>query len=129
MQQSCTYFYFYCYGLIVAADVDECAEGTDYCHSIATCYDIQGSYSCSCKFGYQGNGFSCTGKYLCFLILFLKLCVHVVTSYWLPVHLHKSALKTVCIEGGLPCGQRFWSHISCSYLMVEVLLSFVAGYS
>ena len=35
--------------------------------------------------------------------------------------------KTVCIEGGLPCGQRFWSHNSCSYLMVEVLLSSVAG--
>ena len=62
MQLSCTYFCFYCYGLIVPADVDECAEGTDYCHSIATCYDIQGSYSCSCKFGYQGNGFYCTGK-------------------------------------------------------------------
>ena len=74
------YFCFYCYGLIVPADVDECAEGTDYCHSIATCYDIQGSYSCSCKFGYQGNGFSCTGKYLCFLILFLKVCVHVLTT-------------------------------------------------
>ena len=38
-------------------------------------------------------------------ILFLKLCAR--GYYWLPVHLHKSVLKTVCIEGGLPCGQRF----------------------
>ena len=45
-------------------DVNECTNGTDRCHSRATCHNTQGSYTCSCNSGYIGNGFSCTGKYI-----------------------------------------------------------------
>jgi len=38
---------------------DECAEGTDSCHSDATCVDMEGSYYCVCNEGFTGSGTSC----------------------------------------------------------------------
>ena len=37
-------------------------EGTDECHSNATCMNIVGSYTCTCDYGYTGDGFDCTSK-------------------------------------------------------------------
>ena len=44
------------------ADVNECTRGTDRCHHHATCYNTEGSYTCSCNPGYTGSGRSCIGK-------------------------------------------------------------------
>ena len=41
-------------------DVNECDEGTDECHSNATCSNTVGSYDCTCVLGYSGDGFNCT---------------------------------------------------------------------
>ena len=37
-------------------DIDECTEGTDNCHDVAGCTDTEGSFSCECPNGYNGNG-------------------------------------------------------------------------
>lgn len=44
------------------ADVDECAQGLDDCHTNALCQNTLTSYKCSCKPGYQGEGRQCEGK-------------------------------------------------------------------
>lgn len=64
------------------ADVNECenAESND-CGLNALCTNTNGSYSCGCKVGYQGDGVNCTGKValetgiqmLLFFFLILKL--------------------------------------------------------
>ena len=43
------------------ADIDECDPGKHQCDSHAFC-NTKGSYNCTCKPGYFGNGFNCTGK-------------------------------------------------------------------
>ena len=44
-------------------DVDECRRGLDNCHPNADCFDVPGSFNCSCKPGYTGDGvMNCTGK-------------------------------------------------------------------
>ena len=43
-------------------DVDECSLGTANCHEQATCTNTIGSYVCSCKKGFTGNGTICNGK-------------------------------------------------------------------
>jgi len=43
-------------------DVDECKEGIAECSRDATCTNAPGSYKCTCKPGYSGNGFHCKGK-------------------------------------------------------------------
>ncbi|XP_028410753.1 uncharacterized protein LOC114533436 isoform X5 [Dendronephthya gigantea] len=45
-------------GLVVAYDVDECCRGT-FCSVYSTCSDSLGSFNCSCKEGYTGNGENC----------------------------------------------------------------------
>lgn len=55
-------------------DINECAdEELNNCHVNATCLDTIGSFTCTCKEGYEGNGTSCTGKCTCGL-QFYKPC-------------------------------------------------------
>jgi cysteine-rich repeat protein len=41
-------------------DIDECAQGTDNCDANATCTNEPGSFTCTCDFGYAGDGVTCT---------------------------------------------------------------------
>lgn len=43
-------------------DVDECTQGTDDCDDNATCANGVGTFTCTCKTGYTGNGTVCEGK-------------------------------------------------------------------
>ena len=42
-------------------DIDECEMGTHTCSSNASCTDTDGSFNCTCREGYEGDGFNCTG--------------------------------------------------------------------
>ena len=44
-----------------STDVDECILGEHTCHVNANCTDTDGSFNCTCREGYEGNGFNCTG--------------------------------------------------------------------
>ena len=43
-------------------DIDECKLGIDECQSFTYCNNTIGSYRCSCKEGFRGNGIHCQGK-------------------------------------------------------------------
>ena len=45
-----------------AVDFDECHNGSHDCHDSAACDNTAGSYSCTCKLGYTGNGTDCAGE-------------------------------------------------------------------
>ena len=45
----------------VVSDLDECATGTHDCDVNAECNKTLGSYNCTCKDGFHGNGTNCTG--------------------------------------------------------------------
>ena len=45
-----------------ALDIDECSSNLDSCHVNAVCSNTPGSYTCTCKAGYSGDGKSCTGE-------------------------------------------------------------------
>ncbi|XP_027055606.1 protein crumbs-like [Pocillopora damicornis] len=44
-------------------DVDECAEGSHECSVDAVCNNTKGSYKCTCKPGYHGDGLTCEGPF------------------------------------------------------------------
>ena len=44
-------------------DVDECSSGAATCDVNARCQNTVGSYNCTCKEGFPGDGKRCTGKY------------------------------------------------------------------
>ena len=44
------------------ADINECIEGTSNCSADAVCNNTKGSYNCTCKPGYSGDGRTCEGK-------------------------------------------------------------------
>ncbi|KAJ7383577.1 hypothetical protein OS493_026760, partial [Desmophyllum pertusum] len=39
--------------------IDECRDGTHKCSFNARCTNTDGSYTCSCSSGFQGDGMSC----------------------------------------------------------------------
>ena len=41
------------------ADINECIEGTSNCSADAVCNNTEGSYNCTCKQGYYGDGNIC----------------------------------------------------------------------
>ena len=41
-------------------DIDECSTSNN-CDYYADCKNTDGSYSCQCKSGYIGDGYSCSG--------------------------------------------------------------------
>lgn len=44
------------------ADINECIEGISNCSIDAVCNNTKGSYNCTCRPGYSGNGQTCKGK-------------------------------------------------------------------
>ncbi len=43
-------------------DIDECSASVPVCDVNANCQNSDGSYSCSCKAGFTGDGKTCAGK-------------------------------------------------------------------
>jgi hypothetical protein len=43
-------------------DIDECTAGTHNCHPNATCADVPGTFTCTCRanLGFSGDGVTCT---------------------------------------------------------------------
>ena len=50
--------------MLHSLDINECKENSNGCHKDATCSNTPGSYSCTCKHGYTGNGKSCDGRFI-----------------------------------------------------------------
>ena len=48
---------------LLFADINECETGKHHGDSRAFCDNTKGLYNCTCKPGYFGNGFNCTGNY------------------------------------------------------------------
>ena len=44
------------------SDINECNASAKVCDVNANCQNTLGSYLCSCKAGYSGNGETCKGR-------------------------------------------------------------------
>ena len=48
------------------SDIDECVQDTHNCSKDgALCKNTKGSFNCTCKPGFVGDGYNCTGKDTC----------------------------------------------------------------
>ena len=58
-------FNYIAFCIVLFLDIDECDTDTDNCHIDANCSNTKGSFYCTCKTGYSGNGVVCEGnKYI-----------------------------------------------------------------
>ena len=57
----------------LSADINECELETYPCHFNANCVDTDGSFNCTCREGFEGNGVNCTGR----LTIIKKDSIHV----------------------------------------------------
>ena len=49
--------------LLPLPDDDECTDGSNNCNKNAICDNTVGSFTCTCKEGYSGDGVDCDGVY------------------------------------------------------------------
>ena len=47
---------------LFSPDIDECSTNSHSCDVNAVCSNNVGSYACSCKAGFTGDGNTCTGE-------------------------------------------------------------------
>ena len=52
----------FCFFLLFSQDVDECTASAPICDAHAFCNNSIGSYNCTCKPGYFGDGKTCKGE-------------------------------------------------------------------
>ena len=58
--------YFNCQLILYCTDTDECASNSaNNCSSNALCINTMGSYNCSCKNGFSGDGYTCSDDHEC----------------------------------------------------------------
>ena len=50
------------------SDINECTTGTNVCNANANCTNTPGSFTCQCKSGYIGDGKSCVGNGVIFIL-------------------------------------------------------------
>lgn len=102
-------------------DVDECSEDSDPCDENADCANSDGSYSCTCKQGFTGDGVSCSGMHaLLHFVLFLQassLQNKMNISRCKSMHLHKGPQVDLLNMFVTPS----------SWMECEVILSFLNG--
>ena len=48
--------------MFVCLDIDECSASSPVCDINANCSNTRGSYYCTCKAGFTGDGKTCQGK-------------------------------------------------------------------
>ena len=101
--------------LLHVLDINECNSSP--CSAQATCTNTDGSFQCSCDFGYTGDGFSCAGGWKLFSLIHKILpclCLHLriwFVSHALVLYIsirHLSMIATPCSGYSLLDGQRFW---------------------
>ena len=54
--------------LFSLTDKDECISGQHNCHLNGVCENTPGSFKCTCKTGFTGNGITCSGKKIIIII-------------------------------------------------------------
>ena len=65
-----------CYCSYFFTDINECSSSaTNNCHQYADCHNSDGSFHCTCRSGYSGDGSSCTGT------LYVKVSVQGSHAY------------------------------------------------
>ena len=48
--------------VLMFSDIDECAKNLDNCHMYAKRTNTEGSFECTCKDGFKGDGIDCERK-------------------------------------------------------------------
>ena len=89
-------------------DIDECLNSSHSCHANADCTNTPGSYVCSCRQGYTGNGRQCTGKAAVYYIWLtgmlnnktttdLHQAMNITTSHF--THKHSRVIRLLSWDG------------------------------
>ncbi|CAH3140654.1 unnamed protein product [Pocillopora meandrina] len=90
-------------------DIDECATGKQKCSADAECNNTKGSYNCTCKPGYSGDGRTCNGKFSpsswrC--VINRSNVSGVMTLY-----LDSKPISIFCHMGNFGCGDGGWTPV------------------
>ena len=118
---SCRLFTGGCIFTVILPDIDECAIRRDTCDTNAICNNTIGSYNCTCKNGFMGNGFNCS-KYV--TISARPACLCGSSLLTVEVFLHSSLSTGSCTDAVRACLQSQIISIKSVYTVCPFSSSF-----
>ena len=57
-------------------DIDECSTEIHNCAARAICTNTNGSYTCTCIEGYEGDGVNCHGKFIFMVFIYIYIYIY-----------------------------------------------------
>ena len=98
------------------ADINECKAGKQNCAADANCQNIEGSFVCTCKPGYSGDGVSCTGGdiircFILYFIYFISFAYYIIiikkkqsmtNTVYIEIKNNKCLIRQGCHDSGRP---------------------------
>ena len=70
--------------IVIYTDLDECRSGVDRCSENAICSNTEGSYECTCRNGFIGDGITCLSElirtHINTLLYIPWICVYIDNS-------------------------------------------------
>jgi hypothetical protein len=60
-------------------DIDECADGRHNCSINGVCDNTTGSFTCTCDWGFIGDGYSCKRMYITYILDYYKI----ILKHWI----------------------------------------------
>jgi len=91
-----------------SADVNECELETYPCNVHAHCTDTVGSFNCTCREGFDGDGFNCTGK---FYFCTQALCTCLITNVTFVVDIPECERGLDDCDSNATCANTIGSYI------------------
>ena len=97
----------------IFTDIEECELENHACNCSVTCTDTDGNFNCTCREGFEINGFNCTGIEISMLLIPCRIsisCKHHVYACFMSSDIPESKWELGDCDSNVNCMNTKWKN-------------------